>query len=70
MLLATEKRDLMVPGPGQEEGAAREAASARDRLGGWASDGFEPLEHRIEPWSWQRANSKFLDRFFDLRGVR
>jgi len=65
-LLSTEKRDLMNEGPGREDGAHREAESARAQLGKWHSDDFEPLPERITPWSPTEARRRFLVRYVML----
>jgi len=70
VLLSTEKRDLMCAGPGHIPGANREASAAREKLGAWHSDKFAPLADRISPWAPAVAKGKFLDLFFDLRGVK
>jgi len=67
VLLSTEKRDLMNEGPGREDGAHREAASARGELGKWQTDEFAPLRDRIEPWSSARTRDMFLEYFDGLR---
>lgn len=70
VLLSTEKRDLMRDGVGREDGAKREGTAAREKLGAWHSDAFESLPERIDTMTPTIARMKFLDRFFDLRGVR
>jgi len=49
VLLSTEKRDLMIAGPGREDGAKREARAATQEIGAWHSDAFEPLPDAIKP---------------------
>lgn len=70
VLLSTEKRDLMNDGVGREDGSRREGAAAREKLGAWHCDVFEALPERIEPLTPEAARLRFLDVFFDLRGVR
>ena len=48
--LATERRDLMADGP---------------VWGSWIQS-VEPFESRIDPWSPERSERQFLDRFFEL----
>lgn len=69
VLLSTEKRDLMMAGPGREDGAKREALDSTARLGAWHSDEFAPLPERINPWTPDRARSQFLARFERLTEV-
>jgi 5'-nucleotidase len=64
VLLATEKRDLMSDGPGKEDGADREAHSAKSRLGAWHCDRVEPWARKIESWDPATAKKIFLHRFW------
>ena len=50
--LATERRDLMNPGP---------------KWGKWI-DGFESFEATITPWSPDYAEERFYRRFYELEG--
>ena len=70
VLLSTEKRDLMMDGVGREDGSKRESAAAKAKLGAWHCDEFKALPDRIEAWMPTTARLRFLDLFFDLRGVR
>jgi 5'-deoxynucleotidase YfbR-like HD superfamily hydrolase len=65
VLLSTEKRDLMSDGHGRRVGSAREVDAAKERLGGWHSDAFAPLEVAIDPWSSGTARGYFLALFHD-----
>ncbi len=70
VLLSTEKRDLMMDGVGREDGSKRESAAAKAKLGAWHCDEFKALPDRIDAWMPTKARLRFLDLFFDLRGVR
>lgn len=70
VLLSTEKRDLMNPGIGREDGSKREALAALERLGPWHSDIFPALPGRIVPWGSELARLQFLNRFSKTDGAR
>ena len=70
VLLSTEKRDLMGNDHGRRGNSPREVEAAKDRLGGWHSDAFEPLTVRIDPWFPAVARAYFLTRFDNLGGMR
>jgi 5'-deoxynucleotidase YfbR-like HD superfamily hydrolase len=65
ILLSTEKRDLMRERDGvNRQVNALEANAARDRLGKWHSDGFEPLRTIISPWPSKQAHATFMNRYW------
>jgi hypothetical protein len=70
VLLSTEKRDLMNDGVGREDGSKREGAAAKAKLRAWHCDDFKALPDPIVAMPPDRARGRFLDLFFDLRGVR
>jgi 5'-deoxynucleotidase YfbR-like HD superfamily hydrolase len=60
IVLSTEKRDLMR----ERDGVERQVVNAaRDRLGSWHSDSFEPLTETIVPWAPNDAARAFELRF-------
>jgi 5'-deoxynucleotidase YfbR-like HD superfamily hydrolase len=56
ILLLTERRDVMLP---TKLPWAQISFKAK---------GLKPLEAKIKPWSWRRAEKKFLSRFEELAG--
>lgn len=69
VLLATEKRDLMSPGPGRDDGARREAAAAAAE-GNWHCDEVEPLPDRIVPETIEFNRDHFLRLYHQLERKR
>lgn len=70
VLLSTEKRDLMNPGRGREDGSAREALASAEKLGAWHSDSFPALPGTIVPMTSDEACGAFLAKFKTFWALR